>query len=78
MMWTLDGSCWFWYGHVTLLFVTLIGQNLLLALTHPISSLSEKLIASSTPKPPQVVGILQSNSGAITLFLHLFFVLPPG
>ena len=42
---TLDGSCWFRYGHVTVLFVTLIGQNLLLALTHAIYSLSEKLIA---------------------------------
>ena len=83
---------------MTVLFVTLIGGNLLLALTHAISSLSEKLIAKRgfitlwseryyalvncipdpRPPPPQVVGILQSNSGAITLFLHLFLVLPPG
>ena len=65
---------------MTVLFVTLIGGNLLLALTHAISSLSEKLIAKRgfITLWSQVVGILQSNSGAITLFLHLFLVLPPG
>ena len=42
------GSCCFQYGHVTALFVTLTGQNLLLAFkTHAISSLSEKLIAKT-------------------------------
>ena len=38
----------------------------------------DQSIASSTSKPLQIVGILQSNSGAKTLTLHSFLAVAPG
>ena len=60
-MWKLDVSCWFWYGHVTLLFVNSNWSKFVVAL---ISSLSKKLIAKR--------GLMQLandiSGGALTLY----------
>ena len=38
----------------------------------------DQSIAPSTSKPPRIVGILQSNSGAKTLTLHSFLAVAQG